>query len=144
MSDRAEDLLAILETVCASMGVPVERDRVLPVQQNQAPLVVLRTGEEFLDPPDNATKLTLGLRWTLQASVEHYVAATTPAANRAALNAAWAAFRQAFFASEIVHGNLLAHGTLPEDFGRTLTSPSSDPKIAGQVFQVSLTFNRNN
>ena len=143
MSDRAEDILTILESVCASIGVPVERDRVLPVQQSQAPLVVLRTGEEFLDPPDNATRLTLGLRWTLQATIEHYVAATSPSANRAELNAAWAAFRTAFFASEIVHGNLLAHGTLPEDIGRTLTSPSADPKVAGQVFQVSLTFNRN-
>lgn len=143
MTDRAEELLTVLETVCASIGATFERDRVLPVQQNQLPRVVLRTGEEMMDPPENATRLNCSLRWTLQASVEHYVAAGTPAATRAALNEEWAAFRTAFFASEIVKGSLLANGTNP-DLARSLTSPSSDPKIAGQVFQVSLTFNRSN
>ncbi|MCG6111560.1 MAG: hypothetical protein MEQ74_05145 [Paracoccus sp.] len=141
MSDRAEDLITALEAVCAVMGVPVERDRVLPVQQNQAPLVVVRTGEEFMDPPDNATMLHLGLRWTIDVSVEHYVATTSPAATRASLDAAWAAFRTAFFASPIVRGDMLANGTIP-GLGRVPTSPSTSPNIGGQVFSLSFTFNR--
>lgn len=142
MTDRAEELLTVLETVCASVNATFERDRVLPVQQNQLPRVVLRTGQEMMNPPENARLETCSLRWTLQASVEHYVAASTPAENRAALNAAWAAFRTAFFASQIVKGGLLANGTFP-DLERSFDSPSSDPKIAGQVFLVSLTFIRN-
>jgi hypothetical protein len=143
MTDRAEDLMDTLETVCAAMGLTVERDRVLPVQQNQAPLVVLRTGEELLEPGEKATLLTCGVRWQLRASVEHYVAAGTPAANRTALNAAWSAFRVAFFASPVIRGDMLANGTLP-DLARSLNSPSSDPKIAGQVFEVAFIFNRTN
>lgn len=143
MSDRAEELMDALETVCESMGLTVERDRVLPIQQNQLPLVVLRTGEELLEPGEKATLLTCGVRWQLRASVEHYVAAGTPAAGRSALNAAWAAFRTAFFASPIVCGDMLANGTLP-DLARSLDSPSSDPKVSGQVFEIALIFNRSN
>ena len=141
MTDRAEQIIAVIEACAATIGAPVERDRVLPVQKTQAPLVVVRTGTEELDPPEGARLLQVSLRWTMEVSVEHYVDEANPNLNRAALNAAWAAFRNAFFASEIIRGDLLANGTQP-GLARSLQSPSSNPNIGGQVFSLVLTFTR--
>jgi hypothetical protein len=86
--DRAEQILQALAAAGAATGYPVEIDRDVPLDDSEAPIVIVRSGGETSEPVD---KLLWNRRWTITPNVEIYVTAASPAAARAAISAAWTA-----------------------------------------------------
>ncbi len=84
--DKAEQILQALATAAATTGYPVEIDRDVPMDDTEAPLVIVRSGGETSEPVD---KLLWNRRWVMTPSVEIYVTASSPAAARAAITGAW-------------------------------------------------------
>lgn len=137
--DNATLIIDELVSICESLGYRVELDRVFPVQESQIPLIVVRTGEEELEEGSNL--LTFDSLWTVRPSVEHYIVGSDTSTVRAELNSFWSQFRTAFKQSAIVSQPLIRENSLPS-YSRTVISPSSNPKIAGQFLNFELPIRR--
>ena len=137
--DRAEEIVDELVSICEGLGYTVELDRRLPVQENQTPLVVVRTGEEEMDEGSNL--LTYDHLWTIRPAIELYMSDSNPSNDRAALNQFWKDFRVAFKQSAIVQKPLIRENTKP-DYARVLVSPSHNPKISGQIINCEFKIKR--
>lgn len=88
MMDRSELILQALAAACAATGYPVEIDREAPLEDADAPLVIVRSGDEGAAAIDHAKWWS---RWQMKPTVQIYVSVHDAAAARAALNAAWSA-----------------------------------------------------
>ncbi|RDC69683.1 hypothetical protein DLJ49_18770 [Rhodovulum sp. 12E13] len=137
--DRSEQILQEIVSICEGLGVPVDLDRVQPVDDSECPRFVVRTGEEQLDPPEGARPETVGRRWMMLPQVEFYNAGSDPAALRTTNVQMWSNFRAAFFQSPVLE--MLSHGTLPA-IERNMTSPSQHPNVSGFFIDLALTFDR--
>tara|TARA_R110002049_G_scaffold96704_2_gene236359 strand:- start:990 stop:1406 length:417 start_codon:yes stop_codon:yes gene_type:complete len=137
--EKSEQILQALITICEGLGVGTELDRVLPVNEKECPLFVVRSGVEEMTPPTGARLETCGQYWTMMPQIEFYQAGQAPVEMRAENVRLWSEFREAFFRSPVL--GMLAHGTLP-DLERNLTSPSANPKISGFFIDMAFTFKR--
>lgn len=77
---------------------PVEINREAPLEDADAPLVLVRSGEETAAAIDS---LKWWGRWQMRPLVQVFVTADTPSAARAALNAAWSAIIGGIRAGEV-------------------------------------------
>jgi len=94
--DKREAILARLAEVFGALGVPVERDRYLPItDQTPLPLLVVRDAGEDTAPPVNARQPWSLDRWSLRVAVGY----ASRAPNEAALRADLAAKRRAVLAA---------------------------------------------
>lgn len=96
--DRSEQILQALATACAAAGYPVEIDREAPLEDADAPLVIVRSGEETSAAIDPAKWWG---RWQMHPLVQVYVAEENAAAARASLSAAWSAILAAIRSGEV-------------------------------------------
>lgn len=107
--DRSEQILQALAAACAATGYPVEIDREAPLEDADAPLVIVRAGEETAAPIDSAKWWS---RWQMHPTVQVYVRAENAAAARSAMNAAWSAILGAIRAGDV--SRLISQRTAPE------------------------------
>lgn len=98
MMDRSELILQALAAACAATGYPVEIDREASLEDADAPLVIVRSGEEIAAPIDNAKWWS---RWQMKPLVQVYVSAADAAAARSDLNTAWSAILAGIRSGEV-------------------------------------------
>ena len=137
--NKSDKIIDEIVQICNRLNIDTELDRVLQIQDDDLPKIVVRTGQEYLDPVDSATIKNFHLRWTIGISVEVYMIGDNPQVIKTELNKIWNDFRTDFFQPGSIVLEYVAHGTFPE-LSRVVESPSSNPKISGQIFDISITF----
>lgn len=132
--DRSEQILQALATACAATGYNVEIDREAPLEDADAPLVIVRAGDENATPIDSAKWWS---RWQMQPVVEVYAVAESAAAARSAMNAAWSAIIGAIRTGEV--SRLISPKTA---VGMEKAAAARDGGHYAQAMTFTLTFDR--
>ena len=139
--DRAEEIIQELVAIAGSLdeNIPVELDRRYDLDEDQdLPIVIVRSGDEEAAPPSGAIQAVFDRRWVMSPEVHVFFKAPT-SQQRAEVNRLWAEFRRRFSESRILE--LISSGSLPE-VRRTLIAPADETDIAGFVVELGLTFDR--
>lgn len=138
--DKAELILLEIVRVAETLGMSVELDRRFSISIQDAPLVVVRTGEEELSPPENAKLPAWDRRWIMRPSVEIYLHDQDDRRQRAELSRLWLAFLAEFRKSKIV-SEYIPRGYLPQ-IKRDLILPDEYAAIGGVSIDLGIVFDR--
>lgn len=138
--DRAEQILLELVRVAETLGLPVEIDRRFRISLEDIPLIVVRTGEEELSPPESAKLPAWDRRWVMRPGVEIYLHDEDDRRQRAELSRLWLAFLAEFKKSRIV-SEYIPRGYIPE-IKRDFILPNDYSVVGGLSVDLGIVFER--
>lgn len=130
-----EEIARIGSTLADALGAAFEIDRPYDLDEEELPVVVMRTGRKEVVEDDDMPDDDWDAIWLLEPSIEVWLTAGTPTQASAMRNAASQLLRQGIKASAIL--DFTRDGTKPE-YGEIPTWVDNKPSIIGIEGQFGL------
>lgn len=142
--DKAEQIIQEIYRIAQDLGVDdVELDRRYPIKRDDAPLIVVDSGEEESAARESDPKHIWHRRWVMRPVIRVYLDIRDQDQQRAELNRIWMEFLMKFKESDLGNGRdqLLSANTMPA-IAKELTLPHEYAAIAGMEISLELQFDR--
>ncbi|OOY22492.1 hypothetical protein BMI91_19615 [Thioclava sediminum] len=138
-NDKVDQIVDEVVRIAGVLGLPVELDRPYDFDENELPLIIVRTGEEEVIEDDGYPLESWQDFWRVGPSIEVLVPEDDPWALRSALNGHWAALRAEIMNSSLQ--DLIRDGTKP-GLRKDMIEVSDRSGIAGISVELSLEIER--